>query len=269
MKDSTHLDPAITAGAVEQEVARVLDAPVRDGDVVSAMPKVVGPCGLRDFRTAMTSASIGILRHVGDLDSSPSTERQTMRTTGADCPRRFGGRQTSCQFGCAGLLLVAPLCCTKLWQRSQSGLMAVISSDVDDERATPNGRYARAVNQSKKALPAVIASKALQTRSTGLEPAASSVTSWRSRVPNGNLSEVAASGSAVCTSVCTSEPPKRRKRGADAAAVGGVETPAEVKPAPVETDFAAALKMLAMLPLSDEERAEAVRRLLKGGGSAR
>ena len=66
VKDSTNLDPAITAGAVEQEMARVLDSPVRDGDVVSAMPKVVGPCGLRDFRTAMTSASIGILRHVGD-----------------------------------------------------------------------------------------------------------------------------------------------------------------------------------------------------------
>ena len=46
--------------------------------------------------------------------------------------------------------------------------------------------------------------------------------------------------------------------------MGAVETPAEVKPAPVETDFAAALKMLAMLPLSDEERAEAVRRLLGG-----
>ena len=50
--------------------------------------------------------------------------------------------------------------------------------------------------------------------------------------------------------------------------MGGGETPAEVKPEPVETDFAAALKMLALLPLSDEERAEAVRRLLKGCGGA-
>ncbi len=31
---------------------------------------------------------------------------------------------------------------------------------------------------------------------------------------------------------------------------------------PVETDFAAVLKMLALLPISDKERAEAVRRLL-------
>lgn len=48
--------------------------------------------------------------------------------------------------------------------------------------------------------------------------------------------------------------------------MGGGETPAVRSPKPVETDFAAALKMLAMLPLSDEERAEAVRRLLKGCG---
>ena len=83
---------------------------------------------------------------------------------------------------------------------------------------------------------------------------------------NRNLSDVAASGSAVCTSVCTSEPPKRRKRGADAAAVGGVETHAEVRsPKPVETDFAAALKMLAVLPLSDAEKAEAVRLWLSAG----
>ena len=84
-----------------------------------------------------------------------------------------------------------------------------------------------------------------------------------------NLSEVAATADSCCTNGCTSEPPKRRKRGAAAAAVGGVETHAEVRsPKPVETDFAAALKMLAVLPLSGEERADAVRRLLKGCGGA-
>ena len=44
--------------------------------------------------------------------------------------------------------------------------------------------------------------------------------------------------------------------------------PTEVKPEPVETDFAAALKMLALLPLSNVDRAEALRRLLKGCGGA-
>ncbi len=101
---------------------------------------------------------------------------------------------------------------------------------------------------------------------TGIEPATSGLQSQRDRVPSENLSDVAATADSCCTNGCTSKPQKRRKRGADAAAVGGVETPAEVKPEPVETDFAAALKMLAMLPLSDEERAEAVRRLLKGCG---
>lgn len=39
-----------------------------------------------------------------------------------------------------------------------------------------------------------------------------------------------------------------------------------MKPEPVETNFSAALLLIAGLPLSDEERAEAVRRLLKGTG---
>ena len=73
---------------------------------------------------------------------------------------------------------------------------------------------------------------------------------------------VARRRSAGCTTCCTSEPPKRRKRVADAAAAGAVGIPTEVKPEPVETDFAAAFKMLAMLPLTNEERAEAVRRLM-------
>jgi len=99
-----------------------------------------------------------------------------------------------------------------------------------------------------------------------IELPTSALRTQKSRVPSGNLSDVAASGSAVCTSVCTSEPPKRRKRGTDAASVEAVETP-EVRDAkPVETGFAAAIKMLALLPLSDEERAEAVRRLLLGKG---
>ena len=70
----------------------------------------------------------------------------------------------------------------------------------------------------------------------------------------------------VCTSVCTSEPPNCRQRGADVAAVGGGQTPTEGPSQPGESDFAAALRMIAGLPLSDAERAEAVRRLLRGAG---
>ncbi len=101
----------------------------------------------------------------------------------------------------------------------------------------------------------------------GLEPLTFGFGGRGTRVPSGNLSEVAATADSRCTNGCTSKPPKRRKRGSDAASVRVVETPTGVRAAkPVETDFAAALKMLAMLPLSDEERAEAVRRLLKGCG---
>ena len=103
---------------------------------------------------------------------------------------------------------------------------------------------------------------------TGFEPATSWSQTSNSRVLSDTLSEVAATADSRCTTCCTSEPPKRRKRVADAAAAGAVGIPTEVKPEPVETDFAAAFKMLAMLPLTNEERAEAVRRLLKGCGGA-
>ena len=48
--------------------------------------------------------------------------------------------------------------------------------------------------------------------------------------------------------------------------MGAVGTPAEVKPEPVETGFADALLMIAGLPLSDADKAEAVRRLLNSHG---
>ena len=128
-------------------------------------------------------------------------------------------------------------------------------------------------NPSKKALSTVFADKAFRVEDSGIEPLTSCMPFRESRVPSANLSGVAATDSAVCTSVCTSEPKKRRKGGADAASAGAVGTalpmPAVRAIDTVETDFAAALKMLAMLPLSDEERAEAVRRLLKGGGGGR
>ena len=189
-----------------------------------------------------------------DLNSSPSTERQTMRATGTD-----DQNATPIQDGM--LRQFAP----NIGKRGQSVSFAVISSDDADERMTPRASRENPYESSEKASPAVFADKAFSVERRGVEPPTSALRTQESRVPSGNLSDVAASGSAVCTS----EPPKRRKRGADAASVGAVGTPPEVKPEPVETDFAAALKMLALLPLSDEERAEAVRRLLKGSGGAR
>ena len=93
---------------------------------------------------------------------------------------------------------------------------------------------------------------------TGFEPATSTSRTCESRVPSGNPSEVASSGSGVCTSVCTSETRKtRRSRSKVIPAVA----PEAVTNAPAG-DFAAALAMIATLPLSDVEKSEAVRRLL-------
>ena len=73
-----------------------------------------------------------------------------------------------------------------------------------------------------------------------------------------------ASGSAVCASICTSEPEKTRRSRSKAAP----PTPA-AKPEPHAGDFAAALMMIAVLPLTDAEKAEAVRRLLSSGSDGK
>ncbi len=78
-----------------------------------------------------------------------------------------------------------------------------------------------------------------------------------------NLSELTASDDTACTNACTSEPKNPRNPGLDASS-SIEEGKTEVMPDSVNSDFAAALKMLASLPLSDEERTEAVRRLIAG-----
>ena len=97
----------------------------------------------------------------------------------------------------------------------------------------------------------------------GVEPPTSALRTHESTVLSDNLSEVTAIDNSACTSACTSEPKKQRNPGSDASSWMN-DGKAEVSPDSVESDFAAALKMLALLPLSEEERAEAVRRLLGG-----
>ena len=86
----------------------------------------------------------------------------------------------------------------------------------------------------------------------------SALRAHESTILTDNLSELTASDDAACTS----DPKKRRTPGSVASSLMD-DGKAEVMPDSVEMDFTAALKMLAMLPLSDEERAEAVRRLLR------
>ena len=108
-----------------------------------------------------------------NLNPSPSTERQMVRATGTDDQDAMPDARHS-------VMKFAPAFAPNVGERGQTVSFAVISSDDADERMARTATHENHMDQSKKALPAVIASKALQTRSTGLEPAASSVTSWRS-----------------------------------------------------------------------------------------
>ncbi len=96
---------------------------------------------------------------------------------------------------------------------------------------------------------------------SGIEPLTSCMPFRESRVPSENLSEVAATEDSRCTTCYTSKPEKARrsrsKVGVDAAPAAAVQ--------PGDGDFTKALLMIASLPLSDADKAEAVRRLLLGG----
>lgn len=95
----------------------------------------------------------------------------------------------------------------------------------------------------------------------GVEPPTSALRTHGLTVLTDDQPEVATTNDSGCTNGCTSEPKKRLKSGSDATSLPRGKHD-EVKPETVEQDFSAALKMLATLPLSDEDRAEAVRRLL-------
>jgi len=87
---------------------------------------------------------------------------------------------------------------------------------------------------------------------TGLEPVASCMPCCGSIVPNDNPPEVTASHCDGCTTGCTSGTEK------------AVLKPFEAWTGATGSDgFAAALLMIAGLPLSDADKAEAVKRLLR------
>ena len=111
---------------------------------------------------------------------------------------------------------------------------------------------------SEKALSAVFANKAFSVERRGVEPPTSALRTHESSVPSVNLSEVTATGSDGCTNGCTSETGKARRSRSKA----GIEPAPAAADASTGGDFAAALAMIASLPLSDAEKAEAVRRLL-------
>ena len=108
-----------------------------------------------------------------NLDTSPSTERQTMRATGTDNRDAVtDSRHPVTKF--------APAFAPNSGQRGESVSFAVISSDDGDERTTRRATHANRRKPSEKALPAVFASKAYRVETTGIEPATSGLQSQRS-----------------------------------------------------------------------------------------
>ena len=96
----------------------------------------------------------------------------------------------------------------------------------------------------------------------GVEPMTSCMPCREHRVLSENLSGLTATEDSRCTTGCTSETKKpRRSRSKAVADLASVPAPA----AAVESSqggFAKALLMIALLPLSDAEKADAVRRLM-------
>ncbi len=92
----------------------------------------------------------------------------------------------------------------------------------------------------------------------GVEPMTSCMPCREHRVPSGNLSGLTTTEDSRCTTGCTSKTKKARrshlKAVADPAPAAAVESS--------EGGFAKALLMIALLPLSDAEKADAVRRLM-------
>ena len=90
----------------------------------------------------------------------------------------------------------------------------------------------------------------------GVEPSTSALRTHDSTVLSDSLSEVAATIEYRCTNGCTSETGIHP----EAASIPGSAPGNSIG----TSDFAAALAMIAGLPLSDVEKAQAVRRLLAG-----
>ena len=86
-----------------------------------------------------------------------------------------------------------------------------------------------------------------EMESMGLEPTTSALRTQGGRVVSGENKELASSKANACTSACTDGPDLAHDD-------------------PTGANFADALAMVARLPLSDQEKAEAVRRLLAERG---
>ncbi len=113
------------------------------------------------------------------------------------------------------------------------------------------------VKPSKKALLAAFANKAFDVSSIGIEPTTFGFGGRGQQVPSDSLSEVASIADPQRTNERTSSPENDHGE-------------AVQDSLPIKGDsFSAALAMIASLPLSDAEKAEAVRRLMAERASSK
>jgi len=197
-----------------------------------------------------------LLDVMGALDSLPSfnwkppteTERATMRATGTDDHTAD-----------SVLRAVAPDVAPNGGKRGVSLAFPVIASTTIGERTTRRANTGKPRFSREKALFAGIANKAsveCPRQESNLQPSASEADG--DVFDQTTAKEVTSTDYGACTTACTSEPKTRRKREPDPTSQPTGKNGSG--------DFAAALAMIATLPLSDAENAEAVRRLLCGKG---
>ncbi len=117
---------------------------------------------------------------------------------------------------------------------------------------------------SEKASFAGFANKAFSVERKGVEPSTSALRTQRPTHTTQSLQRVVATDDFGCSNGCSSSPENERGE-----VVGGsVSSRAESLPIKADS-FSAALAMIASLPLSDAEKADAVRRLMAEQASAR
>ena len=118
----------------------------------------------------------------------------------------------------------------------------------------PNPSSDSSKKTSKNSLSQTLSELSLKVERKGVEPSTSALRTHDSAVLSDNQSELAATPDSRCTNGCTSEPENHHE-----AELGTTSQSIEPKR---PGDFSAALAMIATLPLSDAEKAEAVRRLM-------
>ena len=130
----------------------------------------------------------------------------------------------------------------------------------------PPANAEKLTKPSEKTLFAGFANEAFSVERKGVEPSTSALRTQRPTHTTQSLQRVVATPNSCCTTGCTNSPENDHGETVS----GSVSSRAESLP--IKTDsFSAALAMIASLPLSDAEKADAVRRLMaeQAGGSAK